>query len=101
MARKGYPRVAGVIENVGPSRERTGDGHSGVRFGWGQELAEAIGVPLLASVPLDASGAHSRERALTSTPPGREPMLADFGPVPGKKCGWTRRWHRARGMVSR
>jgi ATP-binding protein involved in chromosome partitioning len=53
MARKGFLRVAGVIENMGPST--AGDGTVSAMFGsgGGQHLAESIGVPMLGSIPLD------------------------------------------------
>ncbi|MGF1599127.1 MAG: P-loop NTPase [Acidimicrobiales bacterium] len=54
MARKGYLRVAGVIENMGPSVGPDGTVTAVFGSGGGQALAEAIGVPLLASIPLDA-----------------------------------------------
>ena len=55
MARKGFLRVAGVIENMGPAVNP--DGTVTAIFGTdgGQQLADSIGVPLLASIPLDAA----------------------------------------------
>lgn len=55
MARKGFLRIAGVIENMGPTVD--GDGTVTAIFGsgGGQQLADSIGVPLLASIPLDAA----------------------------------------------
>ena len=55
MARKGYLRVAGVIENMGPSVNPDGTVTAMFGSGGGQRLAESIGVPLLASIPLDTA----------------------------------------------
>ncbi len=53
MARKGHLRVAGVIENMAPSVNPDGTVTAMFGSGGGQRLAESIGVPLLASIPLD------------------------------------------------
>ena len=55
MARKGFLRVAGVIENMGPSTDPDGTVTAMFGSGGGQRLAESIGVPLLASIPLDTA----------------------------------------------
>ena len=55
MARKGHLRVAGVIENMGPSTNPDGTVTAMFGSGGGQRLAESIGVPLLASIPLDTA----------------------------------------------
>ena len=55
MARKGHLRVAGVIENMGPSANPDGTVTAMFGSGGGQRLADSIGVPLLASIPLDAA----------------------------------------------
>lgn len=55
MARKGYLRLAGVIENMGPSVNPDGTVTAMFGSGGGQRLAENIGVPLLASLPLDTA----------------------------------------------
>jgi len=55
MARKGFLRVAGVIENMGPSVDADGSVTAIFGSGGGQQLADNIGVPLLASIPLDAA----------------------------------------------
>lgn len=54
MARKGFLRVAGVIENMGPVTAPDGTVTTMFGSGGGQHLADDIGVPLLASIPLDA-----------------------------------------------
>ena len=53
MARKGFLRVAGVIENMGPTTGPDGSVTAIFGTGGGATLAAAIGVPLLGSVPLD------------------------------------------------
>jgi len=53
MARKGFLRVAGVVENMGPSINPDGTVTAMFGIGGGQQLADSIGVPLLASIPLD------------------------------------------------
>jgi ATP-binding protein involved in chromosome partitioning len=55
MARKGFLRVAGVIENMGPMVDADGTVTAIFGSGGGQQLADSIGVPLLGSVPLDAA----------------------------------------------
>ncbi|MDH3755240.1 MAG: Mrp/NBP35 family ATP-binding protein [Acidimicrobiia bacterium] len=55
MARKGHLRVAGVIENMGPSVNPDGTITAMFGSGGGQHLADTIGVPLLASIPLDTA----------------------------------------------
>jgi ATP-binding protein involved in chromosome partitioning len=53
MARKGYLRVAGVIENMSDFTCAHGESYALFGSGGGQRLAEQIGVPLLGSIPLD------------------------------------------------
>lgn len=55
MARKGFLRVAGVIENMGPTVNPDGTVTAVFGSGGGQDLADSIGVPLLVSIPLDAA----------------------------------------------
>jgi ATP-binding protein involved in chromosome partitioning len=55
MARKGFLRVAGVIENMGPTVDADGTVTAIFGSGGGQQLADNIGVPFLASIPLDAA----------------------------------------------
>ena len=54
MARRGHIRVAGVIENMAPFTGQHGERYAIFGEGGGQRLADAIGVPLVGSVPLDA-----------------------------------------------
>ena len=57
MARKGHLRVAGVIENMSSFTCDHGEIYALFGSGGGQRLSEDVGVPLLASLPLDPSGA--------------------------------------------
>lgn len=80
MARKGFLRVAGVIENMGPSVGPDGTVQAVFGSGGGQALAEEIGVPLLGSVPLDpalAAGGDAGEPVSLSDPDS--PASAAFG----------------------
>jgi ATP-binding protein involved in chromosome partitioning len=53
MARKGYLRVAGVIENMSAFTCEHGTAYPLFGAGGGERLAEQIGAPLLGSIPLD------------------------------------------------
>ncbi|MGH9306676.1 MAG: Mrp/NBP35 family ATP-binding protein [Acidimicrobiales bacterium] len=53
MARKGYLRVAGVIENMSSFVCDHGDSYELFGSGGGQRLADDIGVPLIGSIPID------------------------------------------------
>lgn len=66
MARKGYLRVAGVIENMSEFICDHGTSYALFGSGGGQRLADQIGAPLLGSIPLDpavAAGADAGEPA--------------------------------------
>ncbi len=56
MAAKGHLRVAGVVENMASFTCDHGETYALFGEGGGQRLAEDIGVPLLASLPLDPNG---------------------------------------------
>jgi len=64
MARKGFLRVAGVIENMGPSTAPDGTITAMFGSGGGLQLADSIGVPLLGSIPLDAAVAAGGDSGL-------------------------------------
>jgi ATP-binding protein involved in chromosome partitioning len=53
MARKGYLRVAGVIENMSAFVCEHGTSYALFGSGGGERLAAQVGVPLVGSVPLD------------------------------------------------
>jgi ATP-binding protein involved in chromosome partitioning len=55
MARRGHIRVAGVIENMSAFTCEHGETYEIFGSGGGQRLAAEIGVPLVGSVPLNAS----------------------------------------------
>ncbi len=55
MARRGYLRVAGVIENMSGFTCDDGDHYDLFGVGGGRRLSEDIGVPLLAQIPLSPS----------------------------------------------
>ena len=71
MARKGYLRVAGVIENMSPSIAPDGSRYAVFGSGGGERLAEQLGVPLLGSIPIDAAvstGGDVGEPAVLAAP---------------------------------
>ena len=124
MARRSYLPVVGVIENM--SGFTTEDGRHYALFGegGGRELAEALGVPLLAEVPLDPfvveGGDNGRPvvtahpeapsaRAITAAaarlqellpPAAAETCTAPAAPVLGEQLG-ARRGPRLRGDLRR
>jgi len=79
MARKGYLRVAGVIENMSGFTCDHGDHYDVFGAGGGERLAAEIGVPLLAQVPLEASvssGGDRGEPAALGSGPGAAVLAA-------------------------
>ena len=74
MARKGYLRVAGVIENMSAFRCDHGDTYALFGSGGGARLAAEIGVPLLGTIPLDPAVAAGGDT-------GRPASLHGDGPV--------------------
>jgi ATP-binding protein involved in chromosome partitioning len=72
MARRGYLRVAGVIENMSAFRCEHGESYPLFGSGGGQRLADEIGAPLLAQIPLDPAVAAGGDR-------GRPAVLAEAG----------------------
>ena len=74
MARKGYLRVAGVIENMSAFHCEHGGTYALFGSGGGARLAAEIGVPLLGTIPLDASVAAGGDS-------GEPASLAPSGPV--------------------
>ena len=77
MAKKSNLRVAGVIENMSGFTCDHGDFYALFGEGGGRRLADAIGVPLLAEVPLDSSVAHGGD---IGVPAALDPESA-LGPV--------------------
>jgi len=76
MARRGHIRVAGVIENMSALTCEHGGTYEIFGSGGGQRLADQIGVPLIATVPLDASLAAGGDA-------GTPVALDDAGPLAG------------------
>ena len=74
MARKGYLRVAGVIENMSAFQCDHGERYALFGSGGGARLAAEIGVPLLATIPLDPAVAAGGDA-------GRPASLEAAGPV--------------------
>ena len=74
MARKGYLRVAGVVENMSAFVCEHGQSYALFGAGGGQRLADQVGAPLLGSIPLDASLAAGGDA-------GQPASLAEAGPV--------------------
>ena len=71
MARKGYLRVAGVVENMSAFVCDHGTSYALFGSGGGQRLADQVGVPLLGAVPLDpavAAGADAGAPAALGAP---------------------------------
>ena len=75
MARKGYLRVAGVIENMSGFTCAHGEHYDLFGSGGGERLASEIGAPLLARIPLDpavsAGGDRGEPAALEGGHAGR------------------------------
>ena len=75
MARKGYLRVAGVIENMSWFTDNHGERHELYGSGGGHRLSEEIGSPLLAQLPIVpevSAGGDSGEPAALGSGPARE-----------------------------
>ena len=62
MARKGYLRVAGVIENMSDFTCEHGTSYALFGSGGGERLAADIGVPLIGTIPLDPAVAAGGDR---------------------------------------
>ncbi len=76
MARKSHLRVAGVIENMAAFTCDHGHRYELLGNGGGARLAEEIGVPLLASIPLDP--------ALATGADAGSPVAGDGGSALGR-----------------
>ncbi|HUB69417.1 MAG TPA: P-loop NTPase [Acidimicrobiales bacterium] len=62
MARKGYLRVVGVVENMSSFVCEHGERYELFGTGGGQRLADEVGAPLLASIPLEPSVSAGGDR---------------------------------------
>ncbi|MGH9103238.1 MAG: Mrp/NBP35 family ATP-binding protein [Acidimicrobiales bacterium] len=84
MARKGYLRVAGVVENMTSFTCDHGAAYQLFGSGGGAELAREIGVPLLAELPFDPAVAEAGD---TGRPPalhGEGRLAAAFTALAGR-----------------
>jgi ATP-binding protein involved in chromosome partitioning len=72
MARRGYLRVAGVVENMTAFRCDHGEEYALFGSGGGERLAHELGVPLLGQVPIEPAvargGDEGRPAALGTGP---------------------------------
>ena len=73
MARKSYLRIAGVIENMSSFRCEHGVDHALFGVGGGAALARDAGVPLLGTIPIEASVAAGGDAG--------EPIALGEGPA--------------------
>ncbi|MER3453247.1 MAG: hypothetical protein C4344_06345 [Acidimicrobiia bacterium] len=73
MARRGHLRVAGVIENMSGFTCAHGERYALFGDGGGRALAEEIGVPLLAEIPIDPAVAAGSDAGV--------PVALGEGPV--------------------
>ena len=78
MARKGYLRVAGVIENMSAFRCDHGEFYALFGSGGGERLAAEIGVPLLGTIPLDPAVAVGGDAGLPVSLSGSGPVVEAF-----------------------
>ena len=91
MARRGYLRVAGVVENMTAFTCEHGDEYALFGSGGGERLAAELGVPLLGQVPIEAAvsrgGDEGRPAALGSGPAAEvfaaiaERIVTDVAPL--------------------
>ncbi len=73
MGRNNYLRVAGVIENMSAFVTPTGESYAIFGTGGGAELAEEVGAPLLARIPIDQQMATGGDQG--------EPVVLGAGPA--------------------
>ena len=78
MARRGYLRVAGVIENMSDFTCEHGTTYALFGSGGGERLAAGLGVPLIGSIPLHPDMAAAGDAGTPVALPGRE---SELGPV--------------------
>jgi ATP-binding protein involved in chromosome partitioning len=100
MARKTYLRVAGVVENMSSFTCDHGTSYALFGTGGGAALAEEVGVPLLASIPLEPSvsaGGDAGSPVSLGTGPAAEAFralarrLVDEAPPPAAMAGCSAR----------
>ena len=76
MARKGYLRVAGVIENMSSFVCAHGETYALFGSGGGERLATSTGVPLLAQIPLDPAVTAGGDNGVPVASVGNESAVA-------------------------
>jgi ATP-binding protein involved in chromosome partitioning len=81
MARKGYLRIAGVIENMSDFTCEHGTSYALFGSGGGARLAEDVGVPLIGSVPLHPSISAGGDAGAPVALDDSEPLAAVFGAI--------------------
>src|SRR5207302_2511936 len=78
MARRGYLRVAGVIENMSGFTCEHGETYALFGEGGGERLAQEIGAPLLGQIPLEAAVAAGGDSGTPAVLRGDGPAADAF-----------------------
>ncbi len=78
MARRGYLRVAGVIENMSWFVDPQGNKHALFGEGGGQRLATETNTPLLAQIPIEPSVSRGGDEGQPAALQPSEPVAAAF-----------------------
>ena len=81
MARKGYLRVTGVIENMSDFTCEHGESYALFGSGGGARLAADVGVPLLGQVPLHPSVAAGGDAGEPVALDDDQPLAAEFARI--------------------
>ena len=81
MARKGYLRVTGVIENMSDFTCAHGESYALFGSGGGARLAADVGVPLLGQVPLHPSVAAGGDAGEPVALDDAQPLAAEFARI--------------------
>ena len=81
MARKGYLRVTGVIENMSDFTCDHGESYALFGSGGGARLAADVGVPLLGQVPLHPSVAAGGDAGTPVALDDGQPLAAEFARI--------------------
>jgi ATP-binding protein involved in chromosome partitioning len=84
MARKGYLRVAGVIENMTAFVCEHGRSYPLFGAGGGQRVADEIGAPLIGAVPLDPAVAAGGDSGTPVALDGEGPTADAFAAIAGR-----------------
>jgi ATP-binding protein involved in chromosome partitioning len=84
MARKGYLRVAGVIENMTAFVCEHGQSYPLFGAGGGQRVADEVGAPLIGAVPLDPAVAMGADTGRPVAMDGEGPTAEAFASIAGR-----------------